>query len=266
MRDKYKNLVTGEFTLDMQVAADWFTAGQGVYGVLGQKENSAEEFRRQAASWKSAVENMTGTSIIDNLVKKDYLKSEALCNSIADLYEQDVAVDMTEPICSDRATWDEVIEEGVHRMELLKIDHKCIALFQHHGKVYISADAAGYYSDFLGAYGKSYCAVDGVENWTGRSVFEKEHTVLVYHVIRNLTPWGSTNSFLYVDPATKAEWSFERRCIEQGVPDAWTVNCAKPGSAGEATRLTVTRAEHGGLALAPDQARRHLWVAGKELF
>ena len=115
----------------------------------------------------------------------------------------------------------EIFDEAIERMKLLKLDTPCIEAF-----------CAGNIWESEG-FGALYELTDEEQNIVDK--FQKEHEgCYVYHVIRNIFPFGECYSMLYVSSDVD-EWQRDKEDIKDGYVFAYVYNkddewCSEFGS------------------------------------
>lgn len=97
---------------------------------------------------------------------------------------------------------EEIMQECLTRMELLKLDRSCISAFRH-GKVWESEGIGALYE----VNEEEQAIIDD---------FEKQHeNYKVYHLIHNIFEFGEVYSLFYVS-TNKEEWKEDKEDIENG--------------------------------------------------
>lgn len=115
---------------------------------------------------------------------------------------------------------EEMKEEAISRMKMLKLHPNIIKEFSNEGILNLSLNAALYYLN-----DKQLARVQE---------FEQQYHTLVYHVIHNYTQFGELLSFLYVSQHTE-EWECDRHDLEEDYPFVYVANltdeiCSEFGS------------------------------------
>jgi len=108
----------------------------------------------------------------------------------------------------------EIIEECVKRMKLLKIHENVIQEFQ-----------TGEHINLSERNGILYWLNDDEEKHV--KDFEKEYHVKVYHVIKNFFEFGVCYSYLYTS-GVKEEWPEDRKDLRSGYAWAYVYNETEP--------------------------------------
>lgn len=100
------------------------------------------------------------------------------------------------------ATAEEVKQEAIERMKLLKLNKQIINEFEKLDKIYVS--------EIKGNLQKA-----NDEQLEMVKEYEEKKQVRIYHIIHQKTESKDISFFLYVDPNSK-EWKAEKRDIELG--------------------------------------------------
>lgn len=114
-----------------------------------------------------------------------------------------------------KATKDQMKQEALVRMKLLKLHPNAIKEFKEEDKLN--------YSD--GILGILYWATDEIGEVVQK--FENQTGYLVYHVIDNNTEIGRMLTLLYVSTEME-EWVADKRDIRDGCPLAYVENLTHP--------------------------------------
>lgn len=110
-----------------------------------------------------------------------------------------------------KATKEEMKQEALLRMDILKLDSRLKEQFDKENRLYYSA------------HGQGVLCLLTTEIQEAVRAFETLYGYLVYHVIDDVTAVGRMLTLLYVCPE-KGEWSRDRKDIAEGYPLAYVVN------------------------------------------
>lgn len=123
-----------------------------------------------------------------------------------------------------KATKDQMKQEALARMKLLKLHPNVIKEFKEEDKLNYS----------MGMHGILYWTTDEIGEVVQK--FKNQTGYLVYHVIHNNTEIGRMLTLLYVSTEME-EWSADKQDIQDGCPLAYVENltypdCSEFGSVG----------------------------------
>lgn len=107
------------------------------------------------------------------------------------------------------ATREEMKQEAIRRMKVLKMHPNPIREFQKEDKLNYSLCGMLYWID--------------EDQKKMVKEFEEEYGCVVYHVIQTSTTIGKMLSFLYVSK-NKEEWEYDMEDLMQGCPYAYVIN------------------------------------------
>lgn len=110
---------------------------------------------------------------------------------------------------------DEKDKEAIERMKLLDIMDETIEQYADFGYVTRSDPP----------FGALFWVSD--QELADIRLWEAEHNVRVYHVVRAYTSLGILDSYLYVSN-NKDEWEIDRQLLETGEPLVYVVNRSDP--------------------------------------
>lgn len=123
-----------------------------------------------------------------------------------------------------KATKEQMKQEALDRMKLLKLHPNVIKEFKEEDKLNYS----------MGIHGILYWATDEIGEVVQK--FENQTGYLVYHVIHNNTEIGRMLTLLYVSTEME-EWNADKQDLREGCPLAYVENltypdCSEFGSVG----------------------------------